>query len=128
MPKIKVTSHRGFVIIDASEMQDGTPGWTPVGGGRIGSVSDARHVALSRAAYGLLCLVPRGDDDIGDVMWWGTCDAAHFGWLGGDCHILGPDAVGDRNYAPRGDVGDFIPNEPPPEAAEMIDAYLDGSE
>ncbi len=127
--KVRVTAHRGHLIIDTEPPFEQTEEFVPNGDGKIGCVlvGTKELLGVSEEAIALLGKVSKVRDAIGDLMWWRTDDGkACFGWLGGVKAIKkASDAVGDRDYAVREGEYVSIPNEPDPEAAAIIDGWLD---
>lgn len=126
--KVKLTVWRDHLVIETQNPEDLTyPGWTPVGGTRIGCVIENTKVALgvSEDAFAWLEKVPKSRDAIGDVDWWACTDGMKaFAWLGGTKSIKSRECDGSHKY----DVfpGDYvpIPNDPPKEAMVAVDAFI----
>jgi hypothetical protein len=123
---VKVTAHRGIIIIDAV-VEGAHPYWFPVGGSRIGCVlhDTKQHLGVSEEALALLETVPKSQDSIGDVDWFDTDDGKRaFCWLGSEKRFVDPTAAeGSRQYKVTRDCI-IIPNESDPVAIGVIDDRL----
>jgi len=126
--KVRVTAHRGLIVIEAVEPEKALDGWVPIGPGRLGSVicKTKNHLGVSDEALVLLKQVPRSLDCIGDLDWWLCEDGSHaFAWLGATKRIFAPARMsGSRSYVVPEGHHVRIPNDVPADAQQAINDSL----
>jgi hypothetical protein len=123
---VRVTAHRGYLIIEAVDLTFRHPNWVPENDNRIGCkvLNSAKFVGISAEALNLLKKVKKGWDDIGDLMWWQAGEDWCFGWLGPNLGLVDyMCAVADRDFNPEGPFV-TIPNDANQEARGIIDYNL----
>jgi hypothetical protein len=129
--KVKVTAHRGCLVIETVEPDVPVEGWVPIGPGKIGCIicNTAKNLGVSEEALTLLGGVKRSHDDIGDVDWWACDDGTKaFGWIGNIYQIAQADSIeGSRNHTVFRDACVIIPNDVPEVPRQIIDEKLDGN-
>ena len=122
-PKVKLTSHGDYLIIETVDPGKKHPDFVPAGGGRIGCVimDTAKNVGASQEAIEWLRRVSRNHDDIGDVDSFKAGEKWVFGWLGG---VMNLKNIADGLSGSRTFTADFphvkIRNDSPKAALEAI--------
>ncbi|CAG2150516.1 hypothetical protein LMG31506_04210 [Cupriavidus yeoncheonensis] len=122
----RITAHKGILVVELVQNQ------VTEDGGRSGLdklrnlgtiVHDTRrYLGVSDEALGLLKIVKRGLDRIGDFAWFRSDDGMdHFAWLGGPKRLVDPKEVATaRSYEIL--AHQVIPNEVPEGARAAIEA------
>ena len=123
--KVRLTAHRGVLVITTVDPDAPHPGWVPIGPGKIGCVLVDTRASLGASAEAIEWLrgVPRSHDAIGDVDWldYGAKSKV-FSWLGGPLALKRRGADGSRNHTVYADDCVTIPNDVPDEARAAIDS------
>jgi hypothetical protein len=123
--RTKVFCHRGIIGIQSSLNSPGLIN-DPSQPNQLGFVMDAKEVAVSKEAMGLLKKVRKGRDGLGEIDVFQSDQGPVFGWLGGPYKMLNPEdeeCYGSRDYDPSllEDVCMFIPNDPPDDFVKEVD-------
>lgn len=129
--KVKLTTYRGMLVIEALDPEKPHPDWVPSGKGKIGCLINGTKTALgvSDEALAMLRKVKRNTSAIGDVMWFDAGDDSMvFGWIGPTLQIFPDVPDGDRDYKVRDGHFVPIPNEAPDEARKLIDDHFASAE
>lgn len=123
----RVTAYKNIIVIEGVGLDFVHEKWVPAGGGKIGCVvGDTKNLlGVSKEAARLLKSVRRGQDAIGDVMWFKANDGLdYFGWLGSNLRLVDPDdAEADRDFQILEYV--TIPNRVPAGARAAIDEEVE---
>lgn len=127
--KVKLTVHRGVLVIETLDISTPYPGWTPIAPGLVGCVLEDTKASLgvSQEALDWMKQVKPSGDAIGEIMWWATQEGKKaFGWLGGLFKLVRLDSseglfLGQRGWQVFPEDCVLIPNEPPEEAMAAIE-------
>jgi hypothetical protein len=129
--KVRVTVYRENLVIETLPPFTQSETFIPNGDGRFGCVllDTATNLGVSQEALDFMRKVPRGSDDVGDIMWWGAgTGESCFAWFGGPCAVKSnpKGLVTDRDF--RSPVSDYtlIPNDTGSGAMEHLDLKYQG--
>lgn len=92
--KTRIFEYKGYVGIDGGTKLINDPNDVS----QLGCIVDLNEVEISKEALAILKSLPKGHDDLGDIM----CFGKTFAWLGGIRKVIRPDIPleGDSDYTP----------------------------
>jgi len=125
--KVKVTSHKDYVIIEPLQFNEEKDIFYPIGPGKVGSVliGTKEYLGMSEEAVENLKRVKKSHDAIGDVQTFKSDKGDCFSWMGGIYGLFNvTKAEGDRDGII--DIAHItIPNDVPEEAMKAINKLTD---